>query len=80
MSTQTSNLLEGCDIAKKIRADLQDELKDISGQVLMMRYQCSLKDRRLCDTLQPTGFNVVFSVKSVSIFFKKPFVKAFAFY
>lgn len=67
ISTQTSDLLKGCEVARKIGAELQEELRDISGQVLMMRYQCSLRDRRLCDTLQPIGFNVVFSVKDVSV-------------
>lgn len=68
MSTQTSDLLKACETARKIRAELQEELRDVSGQVLMMRYQCSVRDRRLCETLQPIGFNVVFAVRNVSPF------------
>lgn len=58
-------------MARKLSVELQEELRDISGEVLVTRYQCSVKDRSLCDTLQPIGFDVMFSVKNVSLL-KKP--------
>lgn len=66
MSSQTWDLLQGCEEARKIGSELQLELRDIFSQVLTARYQCTLKDRSLCDTLQPIGFDVVFTVKNVS--------------
>lgn len=66
MSTQTSDVLKACELAKKMRVELREELKDIFSQLLIAKYQCTAKDRSLCDTLQPIGFDVVFSVDNVS--------------
>lgn len=66
MSTRTSDLLKECDTARKWGLELQEELRAVSAEVLMTRYHCSTKDRSLCDTLQPIGFDVGFSVENVS--------------
>lgn len=69
ISLQTSDLLKCCELANGMILELQQELKDIFSQVLVTRYQCTVKDKSLCDTLQPTGLDVVFSVKNVSCIF-----------
>lgn len=67
ISERTSHLLtQECQKALGLEEELRKELKELETDVISMRYQCSIKDRSLCDTLQPIGFQVVFTVKNVS--------------
>lgn len=64
-----SDLLKDCSSARNSEIFLQEKLNTLTRQLTLARYQCFPKDRNLCDTLQPVGFEVNFFATNVSHFY-----------
>ncbi|CAH1126016.1 unnamed protein product [Ceutorhynchus assimilis] len=66
VSSIVSDLLGECETAKKAGKALQDEIQEMTRQLVAIQQQCTANDRPLCFTIQFSGFDITLPLNNLT--------------